>query len=54
MRGAVRGVLVRGIRIRERAYSFNAHFRVERGVRAVLYNDYLYRYANRRNLKLNP
>jgi hypothetical protein len=28
---------VRGIRMRERAYNFSAHFRVGRGTRAVLY-----------------
>jgi hypothetical protein len=38
MRGTVRGVTpVRDIRMRERAYSFNAHFRVRRGERTVLY-----------------
>jgi hypothetical protein len=38
MRGAVRGVTpLRRIRMRERAYYFNAHFRVGRGIHTVLY-----------------
>jgi hypothetical protein len=38
MQGAVRGVTpLRSIRMRERPYNFNAHFRVRRGARTVLY-----------------
>jgi hypothetical protein len=38
MRGSVRDLTpVRSIRMRERAYNFNAHFGVGRGARTVLY-----------------
>jgi hypothetical protein len=59
MRGAVWGVTpvrgvtqVRGIRMRDRAYKFSAHFRVERGARTYCTNDCQHCHATRRKLTL--